>query len=318
MAHEISIVEGRPEFFYYGEKPWHGLGTQVDHILTAREALQSARLDWTVKKKEVFFRDEKNYYASAGAYATVRTDIDYPLGIVSEKYIPIQNTEAFDFIDTLVASKEAKYITAGALFKGKKVFLLCQLPGQIVLNNKDNINKYLLLVNSHDGSSTMRVYFTAIRVVCNNTLNIALSASNETETVRIHHKGDMQDKIKQAREILGISAAYFKEMEETYAKFANYIISMKEATEYFKTVVNNDTPQASRVRSQIEKLYYEGAGAELAVNTLWGAYNAVVEYVDHYKVDYNAKPDQYLNSILFGSGKKLKDIAYNQALKMAV
>lgn len=317
MAHELSEVNGVTEFFYHGTKPWHGLGTPVNDLATAKEAIEAAHLDWIVEKKDIYFKEKDTFaFTKTEGCATVRADINHPLGIVSNRYMPIQNYEAFDFMDTLVATREAKYVTAGALFQGKKVFLLCQIPGHISINQDDKVEKYLLLVNTHDGSSTLKVMFTGVRVVCNNTLKIATSKSNSFETVSIHHKGNLHAKITEAQKILGISINYFKLMEETFQKFSGYIISQQEATQYFLDVIPGETPQATRIRSKIEELYYTGQGADLAINSIWGAYNAVTEYVDHHRIDHNAKPDRYLDSTIFGRGAEIKDTAYKTALAL--
>ena len=151
MGHNISEVDGINEMFYCGEEPWHGLGTKVGHVLTAEEAIKAAHLDWTVEKREIYFKEEIDVFKSANAFATVRTDINLPLGIVSKNYKPIQNLEAFNFMDTLTMTKEAKYHTAGALFSGERVWILTKLPEQIVVLDEDVVDRYLLLVNNHDG-----------------------------------------------------------------------------------------------------------------------------------------------------------------------
>ena len=197
MAHELSVQNNKAEMFYYGDRPWHGLGTAVDHALTASEAIEAAGLDWLVEKREIFFksRDDsgEEKYEQAKGFATVRTDLNIPLGLVSDKYQPIQNHEAFNFIDTLVASREAKFHTAGALFDGEKVWILAKLPGHITVKGDDMVDKYLVLMNAHNGKSALRCFFSPIRVVCMNTLRQAL-ASAET-TVSIGHKGNIQHKV---------------------------------------------------------------------------------------------------------------------------
>lgn len=315
MAHELSIVNGETEFFYHGEKPWHGLGTQVDHLATAKEAIEAAHLDWIVEKREIYFKDQEKFsFTKTNGYATVRTDQNIPLGIVSDRYIPIQNSEAFDFLDTLIATREAKYVTAGALFQGRKVFLLCRLPDYIKLANNDLIGKYLLLIMNHDGLGGLKVMFTGVRVVCNNTVRMA--TKDNTLKVDIHHKGNIQTKIIEAQKILGISIDYFKLMEENFIKFTNFVVTQKEVEQYFLDVVVEDTPQAKKAREKMDELYYIGRGSNLSENTLWGAYNAVVEYVDHERIDPYKKPDRYLDSTIFGRGAEIKDIAYKKALEL--
>lgn len=318
MPHEISNINGVDEFFYYGETPWHGLGTRVDAVLTAEEAIKAAHLDWRVEKKKVYFRADDNSYVETNAFATVRTDIEIPLGIVSERYIPIQNHEAFSFADALVASREAKYITAGSIFQGKKIFLLCQLPGHISIISKgydDKVLKYLLLVNSHDGNGSLKALLTGVRVVCNNTLTLALK--NAPAYISIHHTGNIRTKISEAQRVLGISIDYFKLMQEVFSKFSGYSITEGEARQFFTDIIPDTSKRAKNTIATIEGFYHDGRGAEIAKNTLWGAYNAVVEYVDHHRINYEENPDRYLYSNIFGSGLDMKEKAFMKAYEIS-
>ena len=148
-----------------GPSPWHNLGIELNHPKTAREAIEMAGLDYTVMKKPRKVKPEMKEYT----YAAVRIDTDEVLGFVDQSYKPIQNIDAFTFLDTLVAEDKAIYETAGALGKGERIWILVRLPGYINVHGNDIVNKYLLLTNSHDGSSHARVKLTPIRAVCNNT-----------------------------------------------------------------------------------------------------------------------------------------------------
>lgn len=314
MAHNLSLVSGEAEMFYYGERPWHGLGTQVDHVLTAEEALEEARLNWLVEKRQIYFKETDGMFTEAKGFAVVRTDYEIPLGIVGSKYVPIQNNESFDFMDQLVMSKEAKYHTAGALHNGARVWLLAKLPGNIVVMNNDSVEKYLLLVNNHDGKGCLKVMFTPIRVVCQNTLTLALHSAQTS--VNITHRGDIDKKKFEAQRVLGIAVTHFKEMEETYKNFASYQITNTDLKSYIEEVIPGDSKVTQNMRDKVEELYEVGAGAELTRGTLWGAYNAVTEYVDHYRQNYQKNPDRYLEYVNFGSGAWLKTKAFEEAQKM--
>jgi phage/plasmid-like protein (TIGR03299 family) len=318
MAHELSIQNGKAEMFYYGERPWHGLGIAVDHVLTASEAIEAAGLDWLVEKREIFFRTQNDFgeptYEQAKGFATVRTDLNIPLGVVSDKYQPIQNHEAFNFIDTLIASKEAKFHTAGALFNGEKVWMLAKLPGNIAVKGDDVVDKYLVLMNAHNGKSAMRVFFTPIRVVCMNTLRQAISSAETT--VNIQHTGNVAHKVMEAQRILGIANDYFEQIAGVFRVFAGREITDEEFRTYMDNIVPELSSRSRNIRQKIESFYHDGAGSDLAGHTLWGAYNAVSEWTDHARTDYLKQPDRYIDTINFGSGAEIKTKAYTEALKL--
>jgi hypothetical protein len=136
--------------------PWHNMGIELNHPKTARDAIEMAGLDYTVEKKQL----ELKTGLKQDAYATVRTDTDEVMGFVNENYEPIQNIDAFTFFDTLVGAGEAIYETAGTLGCGKCVWILARLSGYINVHGNDIVNKYILLTNSHDGSSHIRVKLT--------------------------------------------------------------------------------------------------------------------------------------------------------------
>ena len=166
------------KMMWVGEKPWHGEGTKLENVATSAEAIEAAGLDWKVEKRGLYFaQTDGTTQLIPGKYATVRTDNQVALGIVGKVYTPLQNKEAFSFFDSIVGVKEAMYHTAGSLGKGERVWILAKLPGYIKVTEDDVVEKYLLLANSHDGSSAVEMLFTPVRVVCQNTLNLAISTT---------------------------------------------------------------------------------------------------------------------------------------------
>lgn len=162
--------------FYAGrEKPWHGLGTQVEEAPTSADALRLAGLDWTVQRKPIQVcggRKVDNFFAN------VRSSDGAVLGVVSDRYQVVQNAEAFAFTDALIGGEgQVHYETAGSLMGGRKIWLLAKLPDTEIVGDKTE--PYLCFSNTHDGSGAIRVCMTPIRVVCNNTLNIALNAMSD-------------------------------------------------------------------------------------------------------------------------------------------
>lgn len=198
MAHEVNVVNGRASMAYFGETPWHGLGQKLESPATAAEAIIAAGLDFEVGLHPLVTTDG---LAVLQRKAVIRPDTNQVLGVVGNSYVPIQNAEAFQFLDTVVADGELRYHTAGALGRGERIWMLAKLPGHIRVNGTDDITeKFLLLSNSHDASSALRVYFTPIRVVCANTLGVAERRSRG-QGVSIIHKGDLGAKVREAQNL---------------------------------------------------------------------------------------------------------------------
>ena len=281
MPHNLNVTDGGPSLMYVGETPWHSLGTRLDRPATAEEAIQAPHLDFTVEKFRL--KATPNDLPVESHFATVRTDTMEVLGVVGSRYEPIQNKDAFTTFDALVGEGEAIYHTAGVLGKGERIWLLAKLPDYIRVNGNDIVEKYLLLVNSHDGSSTVRVKLTPIRVVCENTLSLALSGAEQE--VHIRHTLNAKEKLKEAHEILGLTNKLYMQLDAIFNRMSETRIRQQELTDYVKAVfpVNPESKDQSwvkKVHDTIFELAESGEGAEISKCTLWGAYNAVTEYVD--------------------------------------
>lgn len=330
-----------------GQIPWHRLGEVIEGAATAEEALQKGGLDWIVKKVPLYMpkmvRDEagnltEQHIMLPNRYATVRSTDDAVLGVVQEKYHPLQNVKAFEFFDSIVSSKEAIYETAGVLDEGRRVWILAKLPGEIVVRvngrESDLTNKYVLLANSHDGSSGVQIKITPIRVVCQNTLSAALKGGG---AFNIRHTKSVEDRVKKAAEVMGFTNKMYTELGEAFQAMASKTMKDADVLSYFERclakaekdtakmsdndALADDAPEQTgesrepRALKQLWRLYETGAGSDLSVGTAWGAYNAVTEYVD-WKPNYRGD-DQRLNSIGFdGSGVKLKQRAYAEAVAL--
>ncbi len=299
-----------------GPSPWNKLGTELSNLATAREAIEAAGLNYTVVKKPLKEVVELNHPADASTrWATVRTDTGEVLGIVGDSYEPTQNRDAFAFFDNLVGTDEAIYDTAGALGHGEHIWILAKLPGFIKVRGKDIVNKYLLLSNSHDGSSPVRVTLTPVRVVCNNTLSAAFQGAGE---VRIPHSSTALKDLEQARSLLGLSNSLYGQLEVIFDRMALRKITDKQLVDYVKALVPDneeeaDKAAAKKIQETCLDLYESGQGAELSRGTLWGAFNCVTEYADHKMEEH---PDARLASIWFGRGAQLKLKAFQLAERM--
>jgi phage/plasmid-like protein (TIGR03299 family) len=292
--------------------PWHNLGIELNHPKTARDAIEKAGLDYTVVKKPL----ELKTGLQQDAYATVRTDTDEVLGFVNESYEPIQNIDAFTFFDALVSEDEAIYETAGVLGYGERIWILAKLPGYIKVHGNDIVNKYLLLTNSHDGRSHVRVKLTPIRVVCNNTLTCALQGAGE---VQIHHTPNALRDLEQAGTILGLSNSLYEKLDVMFNGMANKKITEEQLREYVQALVPDNeeaenTARTEEIRNSVLWLHDSGRGAHLARGTLWGAFNSVTEYTDHMMLGGDSTTR--LNSIWFGRGEQLKLKAFHLAEQM--
>ena len=292
--------------------PWHDLGIELNHPKTARDAIEMAGLNYTVKKKPLKLKKG----LKQETYVTVRTDNDDVLGHVKASYEPIQNIDAFTFFDTLVAENEAIYETAGFFGKGEFIWILAKLPGCITVHGNDIVNKYLLLTNSHDGSSQVRVKLTPIRVVCNNTLTSALRGAGD---IPINHTPNAVCDLGQTTTILGLSKYLYEQLDVKFNSMASRKITKAQLRAYVQALVpdneeDENTARTEKIRNSVLGLHDSGLGAHLARGTWWGAFNSVAEYTDHMMSGEDSATR--LDSIWFGRGEKLKLKAFNLAQRM--
>lgn len=316
MAHNIN--EGR--MFYHGEKPWHGLGVELDHPATSAEAISLARLDYQIVLQDI---KTENGVIIPGKKATVRLDTNKPLGVVSDRYKIVQNVDAFSFFDVIVGEGQAIYHTAGALGEGEKLWILAKLPKDLILVREDIVEKYLLLTNTHDGKSSLKMYFTPVRVVCENTL--LMSLADQADGISIRHTGNIKDKVDEARRLLGIATKFYEDFAVTSARLVEYKMKTNEVESYFDGLIFGDgvddkdraSTRLINQKSDLIGLFEHGKGNEIpgVKHSAWAALNAVTEYVDHYKGQRSA-PANRLKSIWFGGGADLKSEAYNRILDL--
>lgn len=261
--------------------PWHGLGTPVQEAPDSSSAIKLAGLDWEVVSNPVF---DSNGKEIVGYKANTRSSDNSVLGIVSNRYKIIQNSKAFDFTDSLIEDESIRYETAGSLRNGKQIWLLAQMPTTKVLG--DDVAPYICFTNTHDGSGAIRVCLTPIRVVCNNTLNIALSNASRSWSTR--HIGDLEAKLIEARETLELSSRYMEELD----KEANVLVEKKmtdsdiEAVldEIFPVDEENDTARKVRNINEVKDAFYVCyMMPDIAKfrGTAWGAVQAMSDLVTH-------------------------------------
>ena len=264
---------------YVREKPWHGIGTMVEEAPTSADALHLAGLDWNVISKPVFTDDGVRI---PGYVANTRDSDNSVLGIVSDKYKIVQNVEAFQFTDNLIGD-DVRYETAGSLRNGKTIFLLAQLPKTSILG--DEIAPYLCFTSTHDGTGAVRAIITPIRVVCANTLNLALSTAKRTWTCK--HMGRIEDKLQEATETLQLANKYMTELNTAADRLANTKVTDDEIHKLVAEMFPINTEDNARKTANMEKAkqefmvrYFMPDIAQFR-NTAYGLVNAVSDFVAH-------------------------------------
>lgn len=330
MAHNLATkADGSAAMFFTGASPWHGLGTYIDHAATSSEAMHAAGLDFTIEMHKMATTSGLDVPMGQ---AVVRGDTNKVLGMVGNRWRPVQNVDAFAFLDSLVGADQIKYHTAGALGDGQRVWMLAQLGDTIRVNGTDDlIGKFLLLSNSHDGFGSLRAFFTPIRVVCQNTLNAAEKTA-QRQGVVIRHTGNISTKIDEARRVLGLAESYYENLQKEIDGMAAVSLNRSRVMSYFQTVYPApDKKEKESKRAQdnaqstwdsLMNLYENGKGNdEKGVrHTLWAAYNAVTEFVDHTagardeKKSIEEAKESRLNRIWFGTGAGVKGAAYEKAM----
>ena len=333
MAHELNFNEttGQHSFFSVKEIAWHELGQIVQDYPTSAEALKFAHLDFTVEKMPIFTGSVScSQDEGAGEmtipnitvpdyFATVRQDNNAVLGVVGKDYHIVQNTDAFAFFDAIVGGDGIQYETAGVLGKGERIFITAKLPGYIKVGNDDLIEKYLFFTTSHDGSGSITAAFTPVRIVCANTLRAALT--NMTNAIKIRHTANVQERLKQAHRLMGISNNLSNEMEEVFNQWSKSRISdagvkklIQLALAPSKEVLANvkadrmDT-LTSTFNNMVDAAYEYGMSnhtqlMETTEGTVFGAYNAVTGYFQNVR-KYKTTEDK-VKSILLGGNAQIK------------
>ena len=275
MAH--GIMEHDTMFSGNGIRPWHGLGTILTDCPTSAEAIKIANLGWDVLQEPVYL---KNGNEIPDYFANIRNDTNDVLGMVKGKYRIVQNTEAFAFVDNIIQNTkgiECKYETAGSLFNGKRVFMLVRLPDVDLVG--DAVENYLFLSNSHDGSTGLMAGITNIRVVCNNTLQMAEKGASRIW--RIRHTESLKGKQAEAEQALGLALNYNERIKEDAEKLALQKVNEEK---FFKELMKKlDLTDKSKeiIALSIADIYKNKEDLQNFRGTKWGLYNAVCDYVSN-------------------------------------
>lgn len=281
-------------FFGQSQPAWHGLGNVIsDDVLTSADAIKEAGLDWEVNLVPTYVSNQdaqgyQQHVAIPNNFAVQRDSDSKVLGTVGKRYVPVQNKDAFSFMDSILDSGEAKYHTAGSLSGGSVIWLLAKLGDDIYIDGlrDEAIQPFILLGNSHDGSSALTVNVTPIRVVCKNTLNLALGSTPRQWKAR-HTKGSLEG-FAEARRTLGLTYKYIEEFQH----LATNLVATKVSEDAFTKMVSvlfpvdeeNDTERTKNTKREAQanilKLGKTAKNLENVRGTAWAALNAVGEYSD--------------------------------------
>ena len=275
MAAEVETM------FYVREAPWHGLGTKVAEAPGSEEALDAAGLNWKIIQEPIYTETRETI---TGYRANVRDSDRKVLGVVSDRYKVIQNNEAFAFTDELLG-EGVRYETAGSLQGGKKVWLLARLPQEYIISG-ERISPYLLFLNAHDGSGAVKAALTPIRVVCQNTLNLALK--NAQRSFSIMHTGDIREKMKEARDTLFMAEKYMDSLGKEFENLRMQKMSDRQVNEYIEVLLPVDegaTPQQAKnirkLREDMKRRYFDAPDLQDVGKNAYRFINAVSDFATH-------------------------------------
>lgn len=313
---------------YAGQQPWHGLGNRLAPKQSIDAWTRAAGLDWQIESSEVRFVSGNGNLGAIHAFpdqrVLYRSDTKAPLAVVSSRYQIVQPAEILEFYRDLTEAGNFELETAGALLGGRKFWALAKTGHSGTLKSKDEIRGYLLLATACDGTLATTAQFTSVRVVCNNTLKIALGES--TGAVKVPHRSQFD--AAAVKRQLGIAVSSWDAFMVRTKALAERKVTDSAAEAFFRRVLTYPSTNAAdraapvvneRALKAVNELYAgRGKGSTLAsaAGTAWGALQATVEYVDHHR---RARSDDHRrDSSWFGQGSVLKQRAWDEALKLVV
>ena len=313
MAHELEIVDGKAQMAYVGALPWHGLGTKVEGDITPDQFQKVAGLDWTVEKQDMH---TVNGVKVPNKQALVRTSDNTVLDTVGSGWNPVQNSEAFDFFQEYVMAGDMEMHTAGSLKNGQLVWALAKTNESFELFKGDVTENYFLFTNPHQFGKAINIRMTPIRVVCNNTLTLSLSAKSDS-MITVNHRKEFD--VEEVKEQMGIA----REKMEQYKSMAEFLGSKRYSPDnvvnYFNEVFGSPAKSDDKIfTSRNAKIAHENLqeqpGAEFAEGSWWQAFNSVTHMTDHLQ---GRSTDGRLTSAWYGRNRKVKLKALDKALEYA-
>ncbi len=300
--------------FYVREAPWHGLGVRVESALNSEDALVMSGLNWNVIQRPIM---TTNYTPIPGYKANIRDTDNRVLGVVTDRYRVVQNAEAFAFTDALLG-EGVRYETAGSLQDGKKIWILAKLPDKYIIEG-EQIDPYLVFSSSHDGSGSIKVAMTPVRVVCQNTLNLALGTAKRVwATV---HVGDLAAKMDEAHNTLLLAEKYMGRLGMEFSRLSKIKLSDQKVMEYIDLLLPMDEQPTdihrkniTRIREDMKRRYFDAPDLKHVGKNAYRFINAVSDFATHAKPlrnTANYQENMFAKTI---EGNPLIDKAYELVL----
>jgi phage/plasmid-like protein (TIGR03299 family) len=328
MAHEIDMSNKRANIAFVGEVPWHGLGQPLTAGAPIEVWKKEAGMDHRIIHTPAMFEVGGQMHEFEGKRTLYRSDTKAPLSIVSDSYKIVQPGEILEFFRDLVGVSGMELETAGCLFGGTRYWALANTKHEEDVIKNDRVKGMLLLTTSCDGTLATTAKFTSVRVVCNNTLRVAMHHENDSmkdrPTIKVGHNSVFDpNKIKDALGLIDHGWSSFitdirkmahTKMTDAGAKkfFANIMLNAEQLEEFKKEEAIH-----ARVQAKLDKMFNmykgEGMGADMVTGTVWGALNTVTEFADH---NIGKIADNMLWNSWFGFGENLKNKAHEQALEL--
>lgn len=316
MAHDLDTTSGSAAMAYSGQTPWHGLGQKLQPDRPIEEWVKAARLDWSVLKLPVQFNVEGNLATMSDRFVLARSDNHLALSIVSGGYNLVHPKEVLEFYRDLVLAGGYQLETAGALNEGRKVWALAKtkLSSKLSRDSRDELRAYLLLATSFDKTLATTAMFTSIRVVCQNTLNMAIrTVSGKPQShIKVPHTHLFDP--QSVKESLGLLQPTWDRFLTDVHKLVDFKVSSALASSIILDLLRNDpkkrlSERVQREHDTILTLFNSAPGQDLATSkgTGWGLVNAVTYYTDHVR---SGSRDKRLDSAWFGTSAALKNKAW--------
>jgi phage/plasmid-like protein (TIGR03299 family) len=309
MAHEITSTDS---LFVTRQVAWHGLGTVLQENPTSEGALKAAGLDWQVAQSPCSYFVGETLHTDDRYVVNYREDNGQLLGVVSPYYKIVQNSEAFSFADYLIG-EGVRYETAGSVRGGRLVWILAKMPEQKILG--DSYDPYLLLVNGHDGRTPVSACMTPVRVVCKNTINLALS--NASLRWSFCHHSNIMSKITDAQRTLHLANRYMSALDVESERLAAIKISQTELQDYIATLFPAKVGKVANANQLVRiarfKECYDASDLDNVRGTAYGFLMAVSDYASH--VDFKTKNEQqqrenhFMRTVLYPSNLLLDAVA---------
>lgn len=267
--------------FYVREVPWHGLGTRVAEAPASQEALVVAGLNWQVIQQPIYMDSGEMI---SGYKANIRDSDHKVLGVVTNRYKVVQNEEAFAFTDELLR-EGIRYETAGSLQDGKKVWLLARMPQEYLVLG-EHVSPYLVFSNTHDGSGAVKAALTPIRVVCQNTLNLALNTANRSWSAI--HAGKIREKLEEARNTLFLADRYMNHFQKEAESLRRKKLTEKQVSDYIELLLpmpENATKLQQKnvtyLRDGMKTRYFDAPDLQDIGHNAYRFINAVSDFATH-------------------------------------